>query len=963
MMKLHPECYTVPASKPFAKTLSAWVLESYGHEATFLPEILILLPNRRACRSLREAFLEQSEGKPLLLPRIQPIGDLTEEVAFSDIEELRTIPASMPAERRHMLLIRLITQFEKHFSIDQASELARQLISFMDEMARENVNFDNIEKLVPEELAAHWQQTLDFLKIISLHWPRILEEEGVIDAIDRRNRVLTAVACAWRKSPPDYPVIAAGSTGSQPATASLLKTIALMPKGKLVLHGMDNTMPDNEWDMVEQTHPQYGIRQLLQAIGCSKESVKEISQCASKERNQLLRNIFQSAEATAGWAGAALSQESISNLCLCTTDTQLEEARVIALVMREVLEEPEKTAALVTPDRTLARMVKAQMQRFDLAIDDSAGQSLLHTAPASFMLLAAEMVASRGAPVQLLSLLRHPLAGLQMDTAKCRSLSHSLEKELLRGVRRAPGLLCLQQATANEQVAQLIATLIVASEALDKHYQSRSVSFKQMLETHIACVEHMASTYEISGTERLWSGEAGNAMAAKLASLLEHADVMGEIDPQSYIETLKSMLLEETVRPSYGLHPRLSILSPIEARMQQYDLVILGGLNEGVWPSVDAASPWMSRPMKEQFGLPPSERAVGLSAHDMYVLCSAPEVLLTRAQKTEGKPTIPSRWLTRMKAFIGGIDSVLWEKMQRNKKYSYGVSLMDSPAIISALQEPAPRPPRDARPRRLSVSAIDHYVRDPYMIYARYILKLKALDPLDQDPGVADFGQFVHRALEQFVLKHPSKLPDNVNGELLECGRNSFAEFIDRPAVACLWWPGFEVIASWVSEQFANRQNNIAETLAEIKGEWEMSVNNRAFTLTTRIDRIEKRKDGVVAVIDYKTGSVPKKSEIERGLSNQLMLEALIIKNEGLETNVVTSAGIELEYWKLASNEKKCEVIPVKANIENTRKQIEQLLAHYDNEHTPYAPQTNPALRPQYNDYTHLTRYQEWEKV
>jgi len=958
-MNYKVNCHSLPPDASFAAVLAAWIMENYAGNAELFTKTLILLPNRRACRSLREAFLSLGNGAPMLLPRIRPLGDVAEdsEMGFTDIESIHAIPPAISDTRRELLLTRLVMHTQP-LQIEQAADLARQLARLLDEVAREGLDFSALAHIVPAELSVHWQHTLDFLTIVSRHWPQILESEGVIDAVERRVRVLTAVAEAWKENPPAYPVIAAGSTGSQPSTANLIATIACLPKGAVILPGLDKEMPEREWEIVSETHPQYALKQLLKRMHITRADVQALQPQDSAQ--SWLSAVFQPPAATAHWADIVLPETVACNASLVVADTQSDEARAVAIALREALEAPHKTAAFITPDRALARMVVAEMQRFDIAIDDSAGKMLMDTPAGCFLRLAVDMVSSNAAPAELLALLRHPLAAVGVAPAECRRLSRLLETDVLRGVRHTPGLKPLQHAADDAALKLLLATLNEQCEDLSALLAKPVAPLKLMLEAHIALCERLADTGSEKGNSRLWAGEDGNALAEAIADLLTHADLLPDIDPRHYAGLLHVLLKEKVVRPKFGLHPRLAILGPLEARLQQFDCVILGGLNEGTWPALPAADPWMSRPMREKFGLPSAERSIGQSAHDFVMLAAANQVILTRARKVDGAPTVPSRWLVRIETLLKGRAPKRWEEMQQSALFARGVAAINAPVPMQALTAPKPVPPLSARPFKMNVTAIDTYLRDPYMIYAKHILGLKPLEPLDQNPDAADFGMLVHRALEQYIQRGLSTLD-----ELMECGRVAFAEYIDRPAVACLWWPRFEAMAAWFIARQKERHAHIQKTYAELEGVWTFDIDGKSFTLTTRIDRLDEMRDGASCIIDYKTGAVPGKADIERGLANQLALEALVVMHGNMKPSPAKSerGDLTLEYWKLSGNAESCEIVPVAISLAEVRAQLEALIRRFQNIQEPYAAQSDRAQLMVYNDYEHLTRRQEWEAV
>ncbi len=985
-MKQACHCYSIPAGKAFINALADWLLAEYGGSPDIFSRTLVLLPTRRTCRALRDAFLQRSGGRAQLLPRIQPLGEADEEFTaahYGNQQNIDTAPAISPLSRQ-LLLTRLVHAFQqkdakKGYNLEQSAKLARQLATFLDDVAREELKLDALPNLLDGELATHWQETLEFLSIISKQWPAILQAEELSDPVSYRNQLLHATAAIWQAQPPSYPVIAAGSTGSQPAAAALMATIAALPQGKVILPALDQAMSESHWDMLGETHPQFALKQLLEKLHCHRRDVKELvindAQESSSQRVECLHAVFQPSEATMHWREAKLPlAQGLKHIRTLSAATQFDEARMLAIALRETLETKGKTAALITPDRTLARMVAALMRRFGITIDDSAGTPLKDTPAASFMRLAMEMITSAAAPSPLLALLRHPLAAAGMEPSHCRLLSRTLEIELLRGIRLTPGLgaLC-HKAKKHPQLLELLSSLHEQAKPLIALMESKKpVTLHELLTAHIAFAQWLASTPKQEGQERLWAGESGNALASFLAQLMEHSNRLEPIDPSAYSGLLETLMAEQVYRPLHGLHPRLHILGPMEARLQHFDLVILGGLNEGTWPTSPQADPWMSRPMRSKFGLPSPEYAIGLAAHDVFQFCCAPEVILSRARKVEGTPTVPSRWLVRLETLVAGLDKECLTRMNADAYFMQGTEALDAPQLIPALEAPAPKPPLAARPRKLRVTAIDRWLRDPYAIYAQYILSLKCLPELDEEPDAADFGNLVHQALEQFALQWPSILPPDPLAALMQCGKEAFADYLDRPAVACLWWPRFENIAGWIIEREIERRATATRILAEYKGMWELSIDGKPFTLTTSIDRIELAPDGSAAIVDYKTGNPPEKKDFDRGLANQLPLEALIVLHGKLTPELAPPSGVRAaEYWKLAGSAQRCEINEfskyakegIDAWLSQTRASLEALVRRFDQESEPYAAQTNPALSLAYNDYEHLTRRKEWEAV
>ncbi len=977
-----PSVYTIPPGVAFVDALAAELLRETAGDPLALSRIAVLLPTRRAVRSLREAFLRLSAGKALLLPRMTPIGDIDEEaLAFAADEApladaALDIPPAIPELRRRLLLAELIRKLGQH-SLAQSVELAAELGRLIDQAATERIGFERLAGLVPERYAEHWQVTLRFLAIVTEHWPRLLAAEGAIDPAERRNRLIEAQATLWRERPPAHPVIAAGSTGSIPATADLLALIATLPTGRVVLPGLDQESDGDAWEMLEPSHPQFGLKRLLEHIGIARGDVQEWP-CAGlpaspPARAALIAEAMRPAGSTDAWRRlGGLPAEALEGLSRIDCPSPREEAGVIALLMREALETPGRSAALVTPDRALARRVTAELLRWGIGVDDSAGTPLDATPPGSFLRLVAEAAAEELAPLALIALLKHPLAAGGREPAAFRHDARRLELAVLRGPRPAAGLKGLRSAArslAHEEerlvVAKLIDCLAAALGPLLKLMARRSAVAAELIAAHVAAAEALSAAHGQAGAERLWSGELGEEAAGFVAELAESAARLTSFAPGAYPAFFASLLAGRVVRQHYGRHPRLAIWGPLEARLQHADLLILGGLNEGTWPAAPPVDPWMSRPMRAEFGLPEAERRIGLSAHDFAQGAAAPEVVLTRALKVEGTPSVPARWLLRLDSLLRAVE-LEPARLAAPDRLHWQAALDEPREPQPPLAAPAPRPPLEARPRRLSVTEIETWMRDPYAIYAKHVLRLAALDALDADPSVAERGSFIHRALDLFVQRHDGALPEDAVERLLAIGAEAFGAALERPGVRAFWWPRFVRIADWFVAQERLRRPLLAESRTEASGLMTLEAPGGAFFLKARADRIDRLASGGLAIIDYKTGRVPSPAEVAAGFAPQLPLEAAMAMAgafPGLEAAAVET----LAFWRLSGGDPPGEEKPIEGAprelAEAARAGLLRLIAAFDDAATPYAARPRPDAAPAYSDYEHLARVKEWSAV
>ncbi len=982
-----PRVFTIPVGTPFIDTLARGILKSCGDDPFELARVLVLLPTRRACRALHDAFLRATGGQPLLLPAIRPIADVDEEeISVHGIgpghgisERALGIPPAIPALRRQLLLARLILELDTQrrprvsdgMDHAQAAALAHSLANLLDQMQTERLPFSVLEEVVPDQLAAHWRQTLDFLKILTEHWPRLLRVEGCVDPADRRNRLLETQGDVWRNAPPEHPVIAAGSTGTIPATADLLKVIAALPNGTVILPGLDRTMDEEAWKAVDETHHQYGLRRLLNHLGVPRFDVRVWEEAGGEDRpdsrTRFLSEAMRPAETTHAWrSDGHFAPSVVAGLERIDCPGPEEEARVIALVMREALETPGRTAALVTPDRALARRVAAEVRRWDVEVDDSAGLPLGEIQPGAFFRLVAQMAAARLAPVPLLAVLKHPLAAGGMARARFRGTVRALERVALRGPRPARDLegltAAIEAAGANDTLLSFVAGLGSRLSTFLEASRERSVPLVELLERHVAACEALAADERGAGAERMWNGDAGAELAGFVDEFRRAAEGMTPLSGAEYAALLTRLLDGRVVRPRWGLHPRLNIWGLLEARLQRADVMILGGLNEGTWPPEPRSDPWLSRPMRETVGLPTPERRIGLTAHDFVQAAAAPVVFLTRSEKVEGTPTVPSRWLLRIDTLLARLGGELGP---RRPWLRWQESLDRSETGTGPVAPPEPRPPLSARPRRLSVTDVETWVRDPYALFAKRILRLRPLDPVDADPGAMERGVFIHRALEVFLSEHGPELPEDAVERLISLGESVFGAALSRPSVRSFWWPRFRRVADWfVGEMRAlTDRGGVARTAVETRGEIGFEVSGAPFTLVAKADRIDARSDGSLTIVDYKTGGIPSRKEIASGLSPQLPLEAWIAQAGGFH-DVGAASVSELAYWRLSGGSPPGEVVPVREDIaeltERARDGLRRLVEAFDDPAIPYRARPRPRRAIRYGDYDHLARVAEW---
>ena len=975
LTKAGPRWFTIPAHRPFAQDLARGLQDALGPMGPdALSQATVLTPTRRGARALADAFVAAADGRAVLPPQMRPLGDLEEgEPPFEPGDLALDLPAAIDPLVRRFELTRLVAEHAHLLpsgfaTAASALALADALGGFFDSLQIEEIEVgDRLASLVDAELAEHWQVSRGFLDAALLAWPRRLEALGVADVSERRVRLLRRLAQRWTDAPPPGVLIAAGSTGTAPATRDLLIAVANAPNGCVVLPGLDQELADSAWAKVEAQHPQGALKRLLDRAKIDKDAVdlwpaSIRAESAGRWRRRVINEALRPAEETADWLGVIARlraqgdgvdpvAEGLKGLSLVSARTEDEAATAAALLLREALETPDRTAALVTPDQMMARRVSAKLARWGVIADSSAGESLAGCPCGVLAGLVARAAVDPLDPVVLLGLLKHPLARLG-DSAE-------LEAKGLRGPRPR------DWPTLKARLDGLPAALVLAErlEAIIATLASDGDAGPAADAAHRLATAMEALTDGLEGpSAALWAGPGGEAMARLLGVLIHDSAGLPAVSPRGFADLLSRLMEGETVRAGGATHPRLRILGAIEARLVRADRLVLAGLEEGVWPRGAGLDPFLSRPMREAIGLPSPERRIGLSAHDFAQAACAPEVILLHAERREGAPSVKSRWLWRLETLVRGAGLTL---AGRPELLDWARDL-DAPGAYSPIQPPAPIPPLAHRPREMAVTRVETLTRDPYAVWARDILRLYPLDRPDVAADARARGTAIHAAFERFALTYPADPP----GEAAEVFAGFYVQALEDaglPHEAMARERALAVeAAAWVADLERKRRDGRAIHV-ELKGELTISATGGPFKLTARADRIEVTAEGMGHILDYKTGKAPSKNEVATGFSPQLTLTAAILAAGGFETLGKLTPG-DLTYLEISGRKPAGKVetratggVESQAAADAALAGLRQLIEAYDDPHRAYLSRTAPQfVKARVSDYDHLARVFEW---
>lgn len=1019
--------FTIAPGAPFLKTFVGALLDgeivpalSRDTPPLAMAGATIYVPTQRAARALAAEFAQALDAPATLLPRILPLGALEERENAAlfggdfDLDAEASLAAPIEEMERRLLLSQLVLKWSQAIgraiiSVDAsgaptlhesepllvastpsaAYALAAELGALVDELHIEDVSVDAFENLSDDAYSDFWAITTRFLQIALREWPQILAERGWIDASAYQKRLIDAQIAQLADAPPIAPVIAVGSTGAQPTTARLLGAIAGLENGAVVLPGLDQIMSADAWASVGRTdggrepaftHPQTMLKRLLAAMGVARDEPRELARLAPAlaARRALVSQAMAPAEATSSWREYQAEQgdgfmPALEGVAVLEAPDERLEALTLALFMREALETPGRTAALITPDRLVARRVAAELQRFDIEIDDSGGVPLARTSIGALARLIAAIGSDRSGAVNVVALLAHPLTGLGLSRDRVASLAPLVEIGVLRAFAQPDGGWAARVAPARELARaphahpaarrigdddwKAIEILLARIDAAFAPFAALATasSLAARARAHRAALEAA-----LAGVEE--ADEEGVSTLFELLDRLAHAEAPDGFDAQNYAALFDRVVAETILRGPRRAHPRLKILGPLEARLLDADLILLAGLDEGVWPPQTDTGAFLNRSMRAQLGLMAPERRIGQSAHDFVMALGAQRVVLSRAVKRDGAPTFPSRFVARLSALAG---AAFDDCRKRGDAMLAIAAALDRPKAAIVIERPQPRPPLALRPQRLSVTRVERLRRDPYAIFAEYILKLAPLPPIGAEAGAREIGMAIHEALAVFVAHHPrGALPRNARDILLDLARAKLNGFMTDPAFVSFQWPRIEAGLDHALSFELERRALDGDIEVETRGEMALTLaDGTSFRLTAIADRIEVDQQGFACVFDYKTGAPPSLPQVRVGWSPQLTLEAAMIEAGAFEKigprQVSGAAYIGLRNggktqwldWKDAGF---ADVVA------GHRAQLVELLSQFRDASTPYASRPHPAFLSDVGDYDHLARVKEW---
>ncbi|MFW8633921.1 double-strand break repair protein AddB [Cribrihabitans pelagius] len=959
-----PRLFALPCGVDFPKALvQGLISRSPGLPPEALARAELIVNTARMARRVRSLF---DQGPAMLLPRLSLLTDLAERAAPG------SLPPALPPLRRRLELAQLIARLLEA-QPDLAAraslyDLSDSLAGLIDEMQSEGVTPEDIRNLDVSDMSGHWARAQAFIGIAdqftALH-------EGALDSQARQRQAVLSLIEHWETSPPQHPVILAGSTGSRGTTLMLMEAIARLPQGAVVLPGFDFDQPASVWSglddpMISEDHPQYRFYRLMRDLDLAPQDVRPWTGCApaSPARNRLVSLALRPAPVTDAWMSEGPQLEGLDRatreVTLIEAAGPRAEALAIALRLRQAAEDGQ-TAALITPDRMLTRQVAAALDRWNILPDDSAGQPLQLSPPGRFLRHVAGLFTRPLTCDSLLTLLKHPLSHDGAGRGGHLRQTRELELSLRRNGPPFPDAAAF--AAFGESRELTPGWTCWLSHCFDGQKTECALPLTEWVARLRELAEAIAAGSQATGTGTLWDKKAGQSALALIEELEAQAPHGGEMSARDFADLLGALLSQGEVRDRDAPYGSIMIWGTLEARVQGADLVILGGLNEGSWPEAASPDPWLNRQLRNQAGLLLPERRIGLSAHDFQQAVAAPEVWLTRAIRSEEADTVPSRWLNRLTNLLkglpdqGGLDA--WQRMKaRGNEWLGWAAALEEPAPLPPAPRPSPRPPVAARPRRLTITEIPRLIRDPYAIYAKHVLRLKPLNPLVQEPDALLRGIVVHEVFEHFIkdtLADPALLDA---GTLVEKSRALLEEHVPWPVARILWLSRIRRIAGDFVQGEQERQARARPVAFEAKGSARLDPLD--FTIACRADRIDMDDRGFLHLYDYKTGAPPSEKQQQK-FEKQLLIEAAMAE-EGAFAEIGPAEVARALFIGLGSSLKEVRAPLEEHPPAKVWDELRTLIGAYFEPDQGYTSRRMVHKDDFAGDYDHLARYGEWDR-
>jgi ATP-dependent helicase/nuclease subunit B len=905
-------------------------------------EYLIILPNQRLVDDAAKALATKAQRlgrEAVILPDIVSLNGLGDALGRSTLLTELGLPEALlpiiPHSRRIQELTRLV-QDSLHATalpFAQAFRMASDLASLIDAWAWYELDFNRLQAIAPSHLASHWQQHLNALELISALWPKRLASLGMIEAATHTVQVVQHIVKHYPNSPHHF--VLAGVVHPAPLLHTLAKTIAAHPKGLWVLAGYERSVTQPP-----PHHPAYLQQRMLAHTGIAAADVPDmvahdsVTPTSKARQDSIAAHLHDDDKVWAALPTTTLA-EGLNNVSLVACPTLEDEARCIALKIRDTVEHPTKTIAVVTPHRGLTQRIRLMLSQWGIVPNTSDGSGLEQSLVGRFLRLLVAVAQDPCDAITLLGLLKHPLCALGGDAAQTRAYAQHLETRLFRH-KLAPYTLEIIDFHSRDYPTQWhgLKTILTLSHA----------------QTLRRILERLQTIATETSAGKAWHEADGQAAHQALQDWQAHTyDQALSLDDVAVL--LGDWLQQVSLHTGHGQHPRVFLWGWLESQLQRPDVLIMASLTDGVLPPKPAPSLWLNAAMHNVLGLPSPEAEQGFAAHIYRHNLHAAEVMLTYAQRDGDSPQLPSVWLQRWQALCA-VQKYPWHSEWRERAARFYTQ------SHSPRPEPLPKPA--SRPHRLSATNLELLVKNPYGYYAKEILGLHKAKEIARAFEAADYGSLVHGLLCDFVRAYPDTIDDSAAAWLFAQAKQRLTTLADSPDITTFRLAQLEAVLQHYLQQERRHRQHYQPWQQEEKAEWDYPLSDSRLTFVAKVDRMDiHRATQAAHIIDYKTGNAPSKSAVNQHfIAWQLTLAGMMVQ-AGAFGNASHDVDT-LHYWPIKLNSTATTITVDDDFWANAQACLDAIVCHYWQSDTPYLVWPHPDIKATYDDYAHLARRDEW---